>query len=240
MNKQQNSKFMSWDGSNDPQTKALKHGVECLSDSELLGLVLRTGTHEISAVGVASRLLSHRGRQLFNLCDLSVSEMMGFEGIGKAKALQLKAIAELSKRIAQSGLRKDIDFSDANSIAEYYMPQLRFEHQEVLVVALFDTHGRFLEDRTVSKGTLNFAVFSSRDVFSYAIRSMASFVIILHNHPSGDPKPSENDIAATGDIYKCGQMLGIPLLDHIIIGDNVYYSFHQSGYFDSIDQQEEE
>lgn len=235
MNKTINTKFMSWDGSYDPETKALNQGVEVLSDSELLGLVLRTGTKETSAVGIASMLLSYRDRQLYNLCDLSISELMKFDGIGKVKALQLKAIAELSKRIAQSSLRKDIHFDDADSIAEYYMSRMRFEHQEVLIVALFDTQGNFLEDNTISRGTLNYAVFSPREIFSYAIRCMGSYVIMLHNHPSGNPKPSEHDIHATEDIYRCGDVLGIPLLDHIIIGDNNYYSFHQSGYFDSLD-----
>ena len=213
----------------DPERKALQHGVSTLTDSELLGLLLRTGTPEKSAVGIAAEILAIGNGQFHNLYRLTLKQLMAIPGIGKVKALQLKTVAELAKRINAEPLREKIRFDDAASVADYFMVRMRREPQEVVVVALFDAHGEFMEDEMISRGTISHAVFSPREIFSYAIRGMASFIIILHNHPSGDPTPSEADIESTKKLELCSEFLGIGLLDHIIIGDHVYYSFLNEG-----------
>ncbi len=224
----QRQREKAWDGCMDPDKKASGAlGMESLSDSELVALVIRSGTKDKTALQLASELLSVGGGQLLNLHSLGVAEMMKLDGIGKVKALQLKAVAELAKRLTLADRKQQIVLDTPRTIANYYMERMRHEPQELLFVALFDTQGHFMEDALVSKGTLTYAVFSPREIFSYAVRKLACFVVILHNHPSGSPEPSEEDNSATKRIAACGKLLEIPLLDHIIIGDNVYYSYRE-------------
>ena len=219
-----------WDGVLDPETKAFDCGVETLTDSELIGLILRTGTKERSAVQLSQEVLRHNGRQLDNLIDLSLAELMAFEGIGRAKAVQLKAIGELCMRLSQRRItRRGRIFVAPDEIADYYTPRMRYEKQEILTVIMLDAKGRFIEDRAVTKGTLQYTVFSPREVYLYAIRAMARCIILLHNHPSGDPSPSKDDEDSTEQMMLAGELLGIPLLDHIIVGDGKYYSFMEHG-----------
>lgn len=211
-----------------PYEKYLLYGEESLSDAELLAIILKSGTKDANSLDIARRLLHGNHNNLLNLYDLSYKQLTQIPGIGQVKAIQLKAVAELSKRIArtQSGYQLRMDKPD--TIADYYMEQLRHLKEEQLICAFFDSKCNFLGDVMVSKGSVNYAYVSPRDIFRYAFDYGAVLIILLHNHPSGDPYPSEDDIRITRRVEKGAGILELQLVDHIIIGDNRYFSFKEN------------
>ena len=211
-----------------PYEKYLLHGEESLSDAELLAIILKSGTKEVNSLDIARALLKGNHNNLLNLYDLSYRDLMKFPGIGQVKAIQLKAVAELSKRIAKTNSGYHLKMDNPASIANYYMEQLRHAKQELLLCAFFDAKNNFLGDAVISKGAVNYAYVSPREIFRYAFDYEAVMIILLHNHPSGDPTPSEDDIRITNRIEKGAQILQFDLVDHIIIGDNTYYSFKEN------------
>lgn len=215
-----------------PYEKFLAMGEESLSDAELLAIILKTGTPKENSVDVARRLLQGNHNNLLNLYDLSYRDLMHYPGIGPVKAIQLKAVAELSKRIAKTKSGYQLKMDNPSSIADYYMEQLRHRKEEVLLCAFFDSKCNFLGDVLISKGSVNSAYVSPRDIFRYAFDYEAVLFILLHNHPSGEPTPSEDDIRITKRIEKGARILELQLVDHIIIGDNKYYSFKESRLID--------
>ncbi len=218
-----------WDGSVDPDTKALTRGFDALSDSELLAIIIRTGGSGCTATELASEVLAVNRRQLLNLYDLEMDDLKAIHGIGKTKALQLKAVGEAAKRLTKAKRQSSIVFNDASSIADYYMEQMRHEPQEISIAAFFDVKGAFIGDKKISVGSLTGASVSPRDVFRHALHANAGFVTVLHNHPSGNPEPSRADNRVTSILLSSGMILNIPLLDHIIIGDNKFFSYYESG-----------
>ncbi len=216
-----------------PYERCLLMGASSLSDAQLLAVILRTGTYGQSAVEVAGQILAKARGGLPGLVRLSVRDLMQVPGIGQVKAVELQCVCELSKRIAQARAAAFLSFSDPETIAEYYMEQLRHEEQELLLAVMLDSKYRFLGDETVSRGTADTALISSRDLFIRAFAHRASHMILLHNHPSGDPSPSQADAETTETIRQAGELLGIPLEDHIIIGDRRYFSFRQEGLLEA-------
>lgn len=211
-----------------PYEKFLLHGEESLSDAELLAIILKTGTQKANSLDIAREILRGNHNNLLNLYDLSYRDLMQFSGIGQIKAIQLKAVAELSRRIAKTNSGYQLKMDNPSSIADYYMEQLRHLKQEQLMCAFFDSKNNFLGDVVISKGAVNYAYVSPRDIFRYAFDYEAVMLILLHNHPSGDATPSEDDIRITRRIEKGAQILELHLVDHIIIGDNKYYSFKEN------------
>ncbi|MBR2046919.1 MAG: DNA repair protein RadC [Agathobacter sp.] len=212
-----------------PYEKFLSQGVESLSDAELLAIIVKNGTKEESSLDIARKLLHGSHNNLLNLYDLSYHELMQFSGIGQVKAIQLKAVAELSKRISKTNSGYTLQMDTPSSIAAYYMEQLRHSKEELLICAFFDSKCNFLGDVNISKGSVNYAYVSPRDIFLHAFDFKAVLFVMIHNHPSGDPFPSEDDMQITYRIGKGAQILELQLADHIIIGDNRYYSFKESG-----------
>lgn len=212
-----------------PYEKFLSHGEERLSDAELLAIILKTGTKQETAVDIARHILQGNHNNLLNLYDLSYRELLQYPGIGPVKAIQLKAIAELSKRIARTKSGYHLKLDTPSSIADYYMEQMRHHKEEMLIAAFFDAKCSFLGDIILSKGSVNYAYVSPRDIFRHAFDYEAVMMILLHNHPSGDPSPSEDDINVTYRIEKGARILELQLVDHIIIGDKTYYSFKENG-----------
>lgn len=212
-----------------PYEKLLERGAQSLSDAELIAIFIRCGYHGAKAVDVAQELLMQRPGGILNLYELSMEEMRNINGIGKVKAIELKAVAELSKRLSQQSRRKDIRLNNAETVAAYYMEQLRHERKEKLILAMFDSDCHLIRDTVLSVGTVNASLVSAREIFIEALRQQAVAVILLHNHPSGNPHPSIQDQKATEQVAKCGRMLGIQLSDHIIIGDHQYFSFKERG-----------
>ena len=211
-----------------PYEKYMLYGEESLSDAELLAIILKSGTKDANSLDIARELLKGNHNNLLNLYDLSYRDLMHYSGIGQVKAIQLKAVAELSRRIARTNSGYRLKMNCPSSIADYYMEQLRHEKQEMLVCAFFDAKNNFLGDAVISKGAVNYAYVSPREIFRYAFDYEAVMIILLHNHPSGDPTPSEDDLRITHRIIKGAQILQLELVDHIIIGDNIYYSFKEN------------
>lgn len=216
-----------------PYEKCLMEGTEALTDSELLAVILRSGTQGMNSLSLADEILkwmetsSYPG--LTGLLHISAEDLMKIHGIGKVKAIQLLCIGELSKRIARTAARPRLLLTHPSSIAEYYMEQLRHEEQELLLCMMLDTKNHLLGDRILSRGTVSGTMITPREIFVEALRRHAVNLILVHNHPSGDPSPSRDDLDITARIYRAGELLGIHLIDHIIIGDQRYCSFLEEG-----------
>ncbi len=215
-----------------PYEKACRYGVQALSDAELLAVVLRTGTRNMNSVSLARKILSMHPiyQDLRSLNHLSRQQLVSVEGIGEVKATQLLCVAELAKRIACTTAKEMISYTDPQSIAAYYMEQLRHLEHEELWAVFFDYKCRMICDACMSIGTTNCTVTTPRDIYTAALRCGASHVVILHNHPSGDCTPSRQDHTFTRQIAAAGDMIGIPLADHIVIGDRRYFSMKERGF----------
>ena len=214
-----------------PYEKCLLYGAESLTDAQLLAVIIRTGTKELSCLELAEKVLTLKtGREeLLGLMSLTIPELMTIHGIGQVKAIQLKCVGELSKRLSTRRAANGLTFSDPGTIADYYMERLRHEEKENLFCLMLDTKFKLIGEERISTGTVNFAVVSVRDLFLAAMRHRAVQIILVHNHPSGDPQPSEADINITRRVQSAGEMMEIRLLDHIIVGDRCYVSFRESG-----------
>lgn len=218
-------------GSLRPYEKCLKYGPGFLSDAELLGVILRTGAVGMDSVALAEKILqmvpSRNG--LAGMYRLSVDQLCRLKGVGNVKAIQIQCIGELSRRISKSVAAESFSMHDPASIAEYYMEDMRHLPQEHLLLLLLNAKMKLIRDVVMFKGTVNGALLSPREIFIEALRGDAVYVVLLHNHPSGDPEPSREDIGITRRIKEAGNMIGIQLIDHIIIGDNQYISLKERG-----------
>ena len=212
-----------------PYEKCLEQGCQALSDAELLAVIIRTGAVGDTSVDLARRVLDLGGRQgnLAGLCGLSVQELTSVKGIGRVKAIQIKCIAELSRRMAKSRARDGLCFHDPASIADFYMEDLRHEEREQCRVMMLNTRSMLLAEKQLSVGTVNASLISAREIFLEALKCQAVYIILIHNHPSGDPHPSREDILLTKRVWEAGELIGISLLDHIIIGDRSYVSLRE-------------
>ena len=212
-----------------PYEKCLKHGCEALTDAELLAVVLRTGVPGSTSVALAREILELSGndRKITGIAELTLEDLMKIRGIGKVKAVQIMCIAELSRRIAKTRAREGLVFTKPESIADYYMEDLRYEPREHCIIMMLDTRNRLIAERRMSTGTVNASLISSREIFIEAVRCQAVHIILIHNHPSGNPAPSSEDILLTKRIQEAGLLIGIELLDHIIIGDRCYVSLRE-------------
>ena len=215
-----------------PYEKCVSYGPEFLTDAELIACIIRSGTKEYTSVALAEHLLNLRkGKDgLTGLCSLSFEELTEVSGIGKVKALQILCVFELAKRMSRQQARKTLNFSQPGSIADYYMEDFRHKEQENLLLLLLDNKSNLLGEKTLFTGTVNASIVSPREIYLEALKFHAVGIILLHNHPSGDPTPSDADRRITRKIRDAGSLLDIPLLDHIIIGDKKYVSFHEEGY----------
>lgn len=217
--------------SEQPREKFFRYGAHALSDAELLAVILRNGTPNMTALQLAQTILAQREQSLLNLVYMNPEEMTKIPGIGQVKAAQLKCIAELAGRIARTSRGEEIRLNKPESIAAYYMETLRHETKERLLLSMFDAKSNLLGDEVISVGTVNYSLVSPREIFIKALECHAVHIVLLHNHPSGDPTPSEADIKVTKRVMESGEILGIALADHIIIGDNRYISFRENGLF---------
>ena len=215
-----------------PYEKCAEYGPEFLTDAELIACIIRSGTKEYTSVALAEHLLNMRkGKDgLAGLCGLSFKELTEVSGIGRVKAVQILCLFELAKRMSRRQARKTLDFHAPESIAEYYMEDFRHKEQENLLLLLLDNKSHLLGEKLLFTGTVNASIVSPREIYLEALKYHAVGIILLHNHPSGDPAPSDADRRITRKIRDAGNLLDVPLLDHIIIGDKRYVSFHEEGY----------
>ena len=209
-----------------PREKLLKEGVYSLNDSELLAIIINTGTKKENAVEISSKLISKYG--LNRLSRLSVKELRDIEGIGITKACQIIALLEFNKRysVRKNNGRK---ISCSRDVYEHCHPKLSELEKEHFIALLLDTKNKIITEDTISIGTLNSSLVHPREVFKNAIKESANTIILVHNHPSGEPEPSEEDREITRLLIQAGELLNIKVLDHIIIGKECYYSFTDSG-----------
>lgn len=211
-----------------PYEKLEKYGEESLSNAELLAIIIKTGTKEESSVGIAQKILNLNKnldtKDLRFLQEISLEEFMQIKGIGKVKALQLKAICELTKRISRPINNKKDVIRTPKDVANLLMPELKYEKRELAKVIILNTKNVILRIINISLGGSNFACIEPKDVLVDAIKMQAPKIILVHNHPSGDATPSKSDYRVTDRIYDSAQLLGIELLDHIVLGDGEYES----------------
>lgn len=213
-----------------PYDKFKTLGPENLTDAELLAIMLRTGTRGKTPVDLGKDVLQLFGEKwgLLGLHHFSLRDLTKLQGIGEVKAIQLLCIAEISKRISHMQAERKLNFANAKSVADYYMERLRHLEQEQCILVLLDGKNRLISDCMMSLGTVNTTIVSPREIFIRAMKEEAAYIIILHNHPSGDANPSRQDRLMTNRLKEVSELVEIPLLDHIIIGDNQFFSFKQN------------
>lgn len=208
--------------SSKPRERFLEKGSEALSDAELLALILRVGTKGENVVEMANRLLSTYS--LEKLFDCTLDELQKIKGIGPNKAIELLTIREIGKRYSSSK-NPMTKIACAQNVFDFFKEQLKDEKQENFIVLLLDTKNKIIKQELVTRGVLDAAIVHPREIFKPAIRNSAHKIILVHNHPSGDPSPSPEDLEVTEKIIKSGEELDIKVLDHIIIGRETYWSW---------------
>ncbi|KXH87320.1 DNA repair protein RadC [Sporosarcina sp. HYO08] len=213
-----------------PRERLIRQGAESLSNQELIAILLRTGTRKESVLVLANRILSSLD-QIQDLKDATIEELMSVKGVGQAKAVQILASAELGKRLYRKhteGGRYAI--RSPEDAAAYLMTDMSSLKQEHLIVLFLNVKNEVLYKKTVFIGGLNSSIVHPREVFREAVKRSAASIIIAHNHPSGHPAPSPEDIDVTKRLIEAGSIMGIDVLDHIIVGDHKFISLKEKGY----------
>lgn len=221
-------KIKNWPENERPTERLIKYGAESLSDAQLLAIILRTGGKK----GVLSLSLSllDKFKNLRNIDSASISELSSMKGIGKAKVAQIKAAFELGKRLMSETSDLLPLFSSSLTVYSYYAPRFKNLKKEKFFSLLLDTKNRLIKECQVSEGSLERSMVHPREAFKEAVKESAFSIIFVHNHPSGDPTPSKDDIALTERLKGAGDILGINVLDHVIIGDGKYISMKDKGF----------
>ena len=220
----------AWPSDERPREKLLKNGATSLSDAELLALIIRNGSaaDKSSALDQARQLLAGFG-SLRALATATISELCRQKGIGPAKAAEIQALFELARRFSRQEIRPGERFTSSSDIYEHYHEKLRDRKKEVFISLLLDSKNRLIREVQVSEGSLNASIVHPREVFAPVVRESAAAVLFVHNHPSGDPTPSREDIDLTERLSAAGKLMGVRVLDHIIIGSGSYVSFCDRG-----------
>lgn len=215
---------------NRPYEKCLQAGPKSLSDGELLAVIIRTGSREDTSLALAEKLLAlgSPGDGLLGLLHHSLTDLTEIKGIGKVKAIQLLCIGELSRRIwKRKAQERSQTFKHPEDISAYYMEDMRHLEQEEIHAMFFNTKQVMIKELLLARGTVNASVMTPRELLIEALRCRAVSMVLIHNHPSGDTAPSRADILLTRRVKEAGDVIGIQLIDHIIIGDRCYLSFRQ-------------
>jgi len=211
-----------------PYEKLEQLGSNILSDAELLAIIIKTGSKNQTSVDLARKILYNEG--LDYIKKATFEQLVKIKGVGRVKALQIIALRELNIRMSTFCLNDISSYaSSPTDVSNYLMERMRFLKKEIFKLLILDSKNKILKEKDISIGSLDQTIVHPREIFYEAIRYMAKSVILVHNHPSGDPTPSKNDIKTTERLIKGGELLGIKVLDHIIIGNGVTYSFKNSG-----------
>lgn len=207
-----------------PRERLVKYGIENLSDAELLAIILQKGTPQENVIDMSNRLISKHG--LDKLSECSLKELQEIKGIGFAKACQILALFEFNKRhnLAKQTSRH---IKSAEDVFNHFYEKLKDEKQEKFVVLMLNSKNWVIGEKVISQGTLDFSTAHPRDIFKAAIKNSASRIILVHNHPSGDPTPSESDRQLTEKLIEAGELLGITVSDHVIIGNKKRWSWRE-------------
>jgi len=210
---------------NRPRERLEKHGSQVLSDAELLAVIFKTGNKQENAVVMSDRLITKYGIDKLN--ELSLKELQEIRGIGPAKAMQIKALFEFNKRHNLSKVN-NLPIKTAKDVFLYASEKIADNKKEHFMILHLDTKNRIIKDEIISIGILNASVIHPREVFKSAIKESANSIILVHNHPSGDPEPSMEDRLITEKLFEAGELLSIKVVDHVIVGKEKYYSFKEN------------
>lgn len=212
-----------------PYEKIESHGAEVLSNAELIAVIIRSGLKNTTSVEVAQRLMKEYASNghIGSLNNISLGELQSIKGIGRVKALQIKAALELSKRISSYKKQRTVNITSPWDVSQYIMEEMRYLKQEHFGIIMMNTKNEILKFLKITVGTLNASLVHPREVFSEPIKCKSASIILVHNHPSGDPTPSKEDIDTTKRLIESGNILGIKILDHVIIGDGKYISLKE-------------
>ncbi|SEN33482.1 DNA replication and repair protein RadC [Peptostreptococcus russellii] len=211
-----------------PREKMMSKGVKYLSNSELLAILIRTGNKKYNALELSSMIIKKSENGIRSLHEMSIDELCNIDGVGPSKATIIKAALELGNRVSNY-IPEKYKIKNPWDIYIYYMEEMRYMKKEVFKIVLLNTKNEIISDVDVSVGSLNSSIVHPREVFVEAIRKSANSMILIHNHPSGNPSPSDEDIRITERLMYSGEIIGIEVLDHIIIGDGEYYSMKEEG-----------
>jgi len=231
MDRKKHAGVKSWPEEERPRERLLSHGAAALSDAQLLAIIIKNGKTGRTAMDLALELLA-KFSTLSGIDQAGIQELCSVPGIGPAKAAEIKAAIELGRRYQKPSMA-GAAFCSSGDVAGYYLPRMKDLKRETFCCALLDTKNKVIKDEVVSIGSLTASLVHPRDTFKAAIRESAAAVIFIHNHPSGDSKPSQEDILLTRRLVQAGDVLGIQVLDHIIIGDGQHYSFRDNGLISS-------
>jgi len=213
-----------------PRERLFKYGVQALKTSELLAIIIRVGNPQETAVQVAEKLLRKYDGDLKRMANETENQLCdGIKGLGKSKGAQIIAAFELGKRLAAFTGSERPQINTPRDAAQVCMSQMRYLNAEALHVLTLDTKNFLTKQRRIFDGSLNMSIVHPREIFKFALDELAASIVIVHNHPSGDPTPSNDDIKMTKQLVDAGKMLDIPVLDHIIIGDGRYVSLKEQG-----------
>lgn len=211
-----------------PYEKLELYGPEVLSNSELLAIIIKTGTKKENSLSIAQRVLNIKNittkEDLRFLSEISLEEFMKIDGIGKVKAIQLKAVGELTKRMSRPINKNKIKIRNTKDVANLLMSEMRYEKREIAKVIILNNKNYIIRIVDISFGGTNFASIAPKEVLSEAVKIQAPKIILVHNHPSGDPTPSKGDFRITDRVYESADIMGIELLDHVVIGDGTFES----------------
>lgn len=225
------SAITAWPEDERPREKMLKQGPQALSDAELLALVIRSGDpgSRQSAIDLGRELIAHFGSNLRELGSADIAELCRIKGMGLAKATSIKAAFTLASRFQARKLERLERFTSPRQVFDYFHHEFRDCRKEYFLTLLLDGKNRIIRRVQVSEGSLNQSIVHPREVFAPAVRESSAALILVHNHPTGDPAPSHEDIAITRRLKEAGEIMGIRVLDHIIVGDGEYVSFVERG-----------
>ncbi|WP_368251232.1 DNA repair protein RadC [Enterococcus sp. 2201sp1_2201st1_B8_2201SCRN_220225] len=213
-----------------PRERLLQYGAEALSNQELLAILLRTGSGQLNVLDLSARILQQYPN-LFELKFATKEELMTFPGIGEVKAIEILTAIELGSRIQKALQPKLGTIRSSVELASQLMEELKDYQQEHLLCLYLNTKNEIIKKETLFIGSLNQSVAHPREIFKGAVRVSAARLIVVHNHPSGNPKPSQQDLSFTRRLIECGELMGIELLDHLIIGHNRYLSLREEGFW---------
>ena len=212
---------------NRPRERLLKHGPAVLSESELLAIILQKGTKQENVIDVSNRLISKYG--LDKLSELSLKELQEINGIGPAKAMQIMALFEFNKRHNLAvKIKETVTIKKPEDVYNYFVDELKDKKKEHFYTLLLNSKNKIIKKELISVGTLDTSLVHPREIFKEAIKNSAAGIILVHNHPSGDPEPSQEDEEISERLFDAGELLNIKVLDHVIIGKDKYHSFKEN------------
>lgn len=215
--------------SDKPRERLLQYGAENLTNKELIAIIINSGSKNESSIALANNVIKDL-KSIRDLREVTYQELIQIKGIGMAKAIAILAVVELSVRLHTHSLEEDYYIKSPEDVSEFLMEKLRYHQQEHFVVLFLSTKNRVIHQQTMFIGSLNASIVHPREIFKEAVKRSAAAIVCVHNHPSGDPTPSSQDIEVTERLVECSEILGIDFLDHIIIGSGKFVSLKEMNY----------